>query len=99
VIAWRGSKLFPTVATSTTEAGYMTAAWTAKEALLTRMSLAPFQEETEGEAIEIKFGNQDASALIQNPTCHQRAKHSDVCHHVGCARVLGPQPEHTGCPT
>jgi hypothetical protein len=76
-----GSKLMPTVATSTLEAKYMAHAWGAIEALWLRRVIATPESMDEVKSIEIKCGNQGALGLMHKHVGHQLAKQIDVVHH------------------
>ena len=95
-ISW-ASKLLPTVATSTLEAEYMSAAWAAKEALWLRKLMATFEGKVQ--PCKLFCDNQGALALMRNPTCHQRAKHIDVGHHFIRERVARGEISVEYCPT
>jgi hypothetical protein len=83
-ISW-GSKLLPTVATSTMEAEYMANGNATKEALWLRKVM----ETLCGMAVSVQMCCDSAGALAQmhNPVGHQRAGHIDVLHHFLQERV------------
>jgi Reverse transcriptase (RNA-dependent DNA polymerase) len=97
-ISW-GSKLLPTVATSTLEAEYMASACSAKEALWIRKLMTTLRGVEGAACITINCDNQGALALQRNPTSHQRAKHIDVSHHFVRERVARGEIEMQYCPT
>jgi hypothetical protein len=85
-INW-GSKLLPSVATSTLEAEYMAGAWGVKEAPWLRKLTTPLRG---AEGAEGNYqANQGAFALQHNPESHQRAKHIDVAYHLRESAALG----------
>jgi len=77
-ITW-SSRLQPTVAASTTEAEYIAAASTAKEALWLRKLLKDLHFNID--TIAINADSQSAIKLIKNPIVSLRSKHIDVIHH------------------
>jgi hypothetical protein len=83
-ISW-GSKVLPTVATSTMEAEYMANGNGAKEALWLRKVM----ETLYGAAGSVQMNSDSSGALAQmhNPVGHQKAKHIDVLHHFLRERV------------
>jgi hypothetical protein len=84
-VSWQ-SKRQPTVAVSTTEAEYMAAAASIKEALWLRKLLNDLQ--LGSGAVNILADNQSAIKLLRNPIMTGRAKHIDVLHHFARERVL-----------
>ena len=84
-ISW-SSRLQPTVAASTTEAEYMAAASTVKEALWLRTLFSDFDIKIP--TIDIFCDNQSTIKLLKNPISSQRSKHIDVLHHFARERVL-----------
>ncbi len=83
-ITW-SSRLQPTVAASTTEAEYMAAAATIKEALWLRKLLNDLRFDSP--SIAIKADSQSAIKLLKNPIVSNRSKHIDVVHHFARERV------------
>lgn len=83
-ITWQ-SKRQATVAASTTEAEYISAASAVKESLwlkqlLSDLGVAPG-------TISIRADNQSAIKLLRNPVSSMRSKHIDVAHHFARERV------------
>jgi hypothetical protein len=76
-VAW-GSRIQPTVATSTCEAEYMAAGTAIREALWLRKLLADLGYPVG--TMEIKGDNQAALKLLENPSNMARSKHIDVMH-------------------
>jgi hypothetical protein len=68
------------VATSTTEAEYVAASETAKEAVWIRRILPEFQQ-SQDDPIVIKCDNQSAIQLTRHPDQRQKTKHIDVRYH------------------
>ena len=83
-ISW-SSRLQQTVAASTTEAEYMAAAATVKEALWLRTLLSCLGQSSE--TIAIKADSQSAIKLLKNPVFSMRSKHIDVIYHFARERV------------
>jgi hypothetical protein len=83
-ISW-SSKRQQTVAASTTEAEYMAAAHTVKEALWLRKLLYDFK--LDAGTILIRADNQSAIKLLKNPISSVRSKHIDVIYHFARERV------------
>ena len=78
VVCWSSRKQ-KTVATSSTEAEYVSAAEAVKEALWLRSWIKEvFKKEI---CITMYCDNQSAISLSKNDTFHQRTKHIDICHH------------------
>ena len=77
VISWQ-SKRQPTVATSSTEAEYMSVSYAAREAAFLHQLLAELGYK-QG-CITLHCDNQSCIALCNNPAYHQRSKHIDVQH-------------------
>ena len=78
-IAWC-SRRQSCVATSTTEAEYVAASETAKEAVWIRRILPDFQQ-SENRPIVIRCDNQGAIQLTRHPDQRQKTKHIDVRYH------------------
>lgn len=76
-ISW-ASKLQLTVALSTCEAEFVTAANAAKELLWIRTLLSDFTGHIE--PVKLFVDNQGALKLIQQPHSHQRTKHVDIAY-------------------
>ena len=83
-ITW-SSRLQPTVAASTTEAEYMAAAATVKEALWLRKLFNDLDLHTA--CIDIKSDSQSAIHMLKNPVISLRSKHIDIVHHFARERV------------
>lgn len=83
-VSWN-SKRQPTVAASTTEAEYMSAASAVKEGLWLRKLCASLDIPVS--TVEIKCDNQSAIKLVKNPIFSVRSKHIDVAHHFARERV------------
>jgi hypothetical protein len=77
-ISW-SSRLQPTVAVSTAEAEYMSAASAVKEALWLRKLLDMFGMDVT--PVHMFCDNQAAIKLIKHPIASMRSKHIDVQHH------------------
>jgi hypothetical protein len=84
-ISW-SSRRQQTVAASTTEAEYMSAAAAVKEALWLRKLLADFQVDCS--PVNIKADSQSAIKLLKNPIHSQRCKHIDIIYHFARERVM-----------
>ena len=95
-ITW-SSKRQPTVAASTVEAEYMSAASATKEALWLRKLLADFK--VASGPIEIKSDNQGALKLLRNPISSLRTKHIDIAHHFARERVIRGEVHFSFVPT
>ena len=78
-ISWN-CKRQPIVALSTTEAEYMAASHSAKEAIWLRLLMADVCYMLDG-ATTIKCDNQGCIALAKNPKHHSHTKHIDMRHH------------------
>ena len=83
-ISW-SSRLQQTVAASTTEAEYMAAAATIKEALWMGRLLTELNQDPG--TITIKADNQSAIKLLKNPIISMRSKHIDIIYHFARERV------------
>ena len=83
-VSW-SSKRQPTVAVSTTEAEYMSAAYATKEALWLQLLMSELG--CAAQTILIKADNQSAIKLLKNPVISQRSKHIDVIYHFVRERV------------
>lgn len=83
-ITW-SSRLQPTVAASTTEAEYMAAAATVKEALWLRKLFTDLDLHTA--CIDIMSDSQSAIHMLKNPVISLRSKHIDIVHHFARERV------------
>jgi hypothetical protein len=79
------SQLQPTVAASTVEAEYMSAARAVKEALWLRKLLPELGMTTT--TVKIWADNQGALKLLKHPITSSRSKHIDVLHHFARERV------------
>jgi hypothetical protein len=84
-ISW-GSKLQPTVAYSTVEAEYMSAAHAAKEALWIKKLVNDLGNQCG--AVLIQCNNQGTLQLIKHPISSQRSKHIDISHHFVRERAM-----------
>jgi hypothetical protein len=83
-ISW-SSRLQATVAVSTAEAEYMSAAAAVKEALWLRKLLSDFGKTTS--TVTIYGDNQAAIKLLKHPIASLRSKHIDVIYHFARERV------------
>ena len=83
-VSW-SSRLQPTVAASTVEAEYMSAASAAKEALWLRKLCGDLG--MSGGAVQMYGDNQGALRLLKHPIASQRSKHIDIMHHFVRERV------------
>lgn len=83
-ISW-SSKRQATVAASTTEAEYIAAALTVKEALWLRVLLGDLGVEVV--CVQLFGDNQGALKLLKNPVISSRSKHIDVVYHFARERV------------
>ena len=95
-VSW-SSRLQPTVAASTVEAEYLSAAQAVKEALWFRklggnlgLGLG---------TVRIYCDNQGAIRLLKHPIASQRSKHIDVIHHFARERVARKEVEFAYCRT
>ena len=89
-ITWL-SKRQPTVAASTTEAEYISAAQAVKEALWLRVLLADLGIVVN--TFQIKGDNQSVLKLLKNPVSSMRLKHIDVVYHFARERVARREVE------
>ena len=90
VFTWL-SKRQPTVAASTTEAEYISAAQAVKEALWLRVLLADLGIVVN--TFQIKGDNQSVLKLLKNPVSSMRLKHIDVVYHFARERVARREVE------
>jgi hypothetical protein len=95
-ISW-SSKLQATVAASTTEAEYIAAASTIKEALWLRNVLTDLGLRIE--TVPLFTDNQAALKLLRNPLSSHRSKHIDVAHHFSRERVARKEVSFSYLPT
>jgi hypothetical protein len=95
-ISW-ASKLQPTVAFSTVEAEYMSAAHATKEALWLKKLCNNLDLKCEG--VPIECDNQGAIKLVKHPIASQRSKHIDVSHHFVRERLLRKEVSFEYCLT
>jgi hypothetical protein len=79
-ISW-GSKLLPSVAAPTVDTVCMASACGAKEAIWLQKLMTTLQGEKGADDVMLHCDNQEALALLRNPTSHQRATNNDVAHH------------------
>ena len=86
VISWN-SKRQPTVATSSTEAEYMSLYSATQEAIWLRLLLKDL-ERTDQVATKIFQDNQGCIALAKNPVYHARTKHIDIKFHFLREKVI-----------
>lgn len=94
-VSW-SSKLQVTVAVSTAEAEYMSAASAVKEALWLRKLLTDFESDVT-KPVVIYCDNQAANKLLLNPIVSARSKHIDVLHHFARERVARREVEFKYC--
>jgi hypothetical protein len=90
IISW-SSHLQPTVAASTTEAEYMSAASATKEALWLRTLMNDLGKKIE--TVKIFCDNQATISLLKHPVSSARSKHIDVLHHFARERVARKEIE------
>jgi hypothetical protein len=83
-ISW-SSRLQPTIAVSTIEAEYMSAASAVKEALWLRKLFSVFGINIS--PVPVYCDNQAAIKLMKHPIASMRSKHIDVQHHFVRERV------------
>jgi hypothetical protein len=96
-VSWN-SKLQQTVALSTAEAEYQSAASAVKEALWLRKLLSDFGFDCAQPTL-IRCDNQAALKLLVNPIVSQRSKHIDVLHHFARERVARGEVRFEYCRT
>jgi hypothetical protein len=84
-ISW-SSRLQPTVAVSTTEAEYMSAAYAIKEGLWLKILLSELDQDPG--TIPIHADSQSAIKLLKNPVFSMRSKHIDIIYHFARERVM-----------
>jgi len=89
-VSWN-SRLQPTVAVSTVEAEYMSAAAAVKEALWLRVLLAELGVVVQ--PIRVHCDNQGAIKLLKHPIASQRSKHIDVLYHFAREKVMAGDVE------
>jgi hypothetical protein len=95
-ISW-SSRFQPTVAVSTAEAEYMSAASATKEALWLRKLFAAFGMNVS--PVQMMCDNQAAIKLIKHPIASMRSKHIDVQHHFVRERCASGEVVFQYCPT
>ena len=95
-VSW-SSRLQPTVAASTVEAEYLSAAQAVKEALWFR-KLGGDLGLNLG-TVHIYCDNQEAIRLLKHPIASQRSKHIDVIHHFARERVARKEVGFVYCKT
>lgn len=90
-ISW-ASKKQQTIALSSTEAEYMSLAYSIQEALWLKQLEESFWPETAGTSLCMYCDNQSAISLSGNETYHARSKHIDVRYHflrekIACKQI------------
>jgi len=96
-ISWRVRKQ-STVALSSTEAEYLSATDTSKQAIYHRNFLDEIGI-TQNDPTVIQADNQGAIAISKNPCKHERTKHFDIRHHFVREKVLSGEVSLKYCPT
>ena len=96
-ISWRTRKQ-NTVALSSTEAEYLSATDSSKQAVYHRNFLQEIGIEQTGPTV-IHADNQGAIALSENPCKHERTKHFDIRHHFIREKVQAGEVLLRYCPT
>ena len=96
-ISWN-SKRQPTIALSTTEAEYMAASQSCREAFWLRQLLADVGY-VQDAATTIMCDNQGCISLGKNPTHHSRSKHIEVQHHYIREKIEHGMVSLEYCPT
>ncbi len=95
-ISW-SSRLQPTVAQSSCEAEYMSAASAVKEALWMRKLATDLNLEVR--TLKIYCDNQGAIKLLKHPIASSRSKHIDIMHHFVRERVARGEVHFEYCNT
>ncbi|GAX79480.1 hypothetical protein CEUSTIGMA_g6921.t1 [Chlamydomonas eustigma] len=95
-ISW-SSRLQPTVAMSSCEAEYMSAASAVKEALWLRKLAADLNLELK--TLNMYCDNQGSIKLLRHPIASARSKHIDVMHHFVRERVARGEVQFEYCST
>ena len=95
-VSW-SSRLQPTVAASTVEAEYLSAAQAVKEALWFRKLGGDLGMDLG--TVQIYCNNQGAIRLLKHPIASQRSKHIDVIHHFARERVARKEVGFEYCKT
>jgi hypothetical protein len=95
-VSW-SSRLQPTVAASTVEAEYLSAAQAVKEAMWFRKLGGDLGLDLG--TVQIYCHNQGAIRLLKHPIASQRSKHIDVIHHFARERVARKEVGFAHCRT
>ena len=95
-VSW-SSRLQSTVAVSTVEAEYMSAAAAVKEALWLHVLLAELGMSVK--PMLVQCDNQGALKLLKHPIASQRSKHIDVLYHFAREKVMLGEVEFVYCAT
>jgi hypothetical protein len=95
-ISW-SSRLQPTVAMSSCEAEYMSAASAVKEALWLRKLAADLNLEVK--TLNMYCDNQGSIKLLKHPIASARSKHIDVMHHFVRERIARGEVQFEYCST